>query len=391
LLNILFLLIIIVLGLKVSNLFKTHLSVKDIKVLKRLWFYHLAFSIVFWLYIQYGPGGDAYWYWINSSKMSLEDALEGFFKSGPGTYAMFLLNLFPAKVLSFFGLSMLYSFLGYIGMICFYVLFKNNIVYNSKLKSSTLFPLIFFLPNLHFWSAGVGKDTLLFLCIGLFLYGMQRPAKHIGKLALALVLSYLIRPHITIFLIASFGLAFVLDGKLKSYQKIFFFLIFLGGFIAMFDNIMAFLKLESLDAEEVGKFTSSRVSNLSRDSTSSSIDISNYPLPLKMFTFLYRPLFFDINGVLAIIASFENLLLLVLSWKFIRLNPIKVFKAGDYLVKAMFLFVLMGTVSFSLILGNLGIMLRQKNMFIPALLFICLWGFSYNIQEKHKRRTRNRG
>ena len=74
-----------------------------------------------------------------------------------------------------------------------------------------------------------------------------------------MVLSYLIRPHITIFLIASFGMGYVLDGNLKFYQKIFIGGLFLVAFIALFDNIMAFLKIEDLNAETVNQFSKSKV------------------------------------------------------------------------------------------------------------------------------------
>ena len=380
-------LIILLAGIAISNSFKTKIGANDIKILKRLWFYHLFFGIFYWSYITLGGGGDADNYWLTASQINFEQAVQAFFRAGPGTYGLHLLNFGIVKPLglSFFALSMVYTLIGHIGIVYFYIFFKNNIPYNTKIGSYYLFPLLFFLPNLHFWSSGVGKDTLLFLSIALFFYGMQNPLKNLGKLALALGLSYLIRPHITIFLITSFGLAFVLDGKLKSYQKILFFGLCLAGFFALFDNIMAYLKLESLDAESVSEFTDTRVSNLSRSSTGSSVDISSYPFPLKIFTFLYRPLFFDINGVMAIVASFENLLLLIISWKFLKLNPIKMFKNGNYLVKGLFIFLVIGAVSFSLILSNLGIMLRQKNMFIPALLFICLWGFSY---QKEKQLTK---
>ena len=376
------LIIIFFIGYKLNINLKKKGFLYKINYLNYLWIYHLGFGIFYWAYITFIAYGDASHYYKVSASISLGEAIDLLVKFGVGTNSMFLLNYLPAHLLSFFGLSMVYALLGYIGMVYFYIFFKNNIVYNSKIKGYYLFPLLFFLPNLHFWSAGVGKDTLLFLSIALFFYGMQYPLKNVGKLALALGLSYLIRPHITIFLITSFGLAFVLDGKLKSYQKILFFGLCLAGFLALFDTIMAYLKLESLDTESVSEFADTRVSNLSRSSTGSSVDISSYPFPLKIFTFLYRPLFFDINGVMAIVASFENLLLLVLSWKFLKLNPIKVFRKGNYMVKALCIFLIIGAVSFSLILSNLGIMLRQKNMFIPALLFICLWGFSYQKEKQ---------
>ncbi|WP_417237043.1 hypothetical protein [Bizionia paragorgiae] len=377
--------IVIVLGYSIQKSFSKSLSMFDKKNLKNLWLYHLLFGVIYWGYIVYGPGGDSFGYFKVSEELSFEEAFSLLRVNGAGTYGMYLLNVFPAKFMGFFGLTMVYTLIGYIGVMCFYLVFITNIRFNSTIGSIKLFPLIFFLPNLHFWSAGLGKDTVLFFCIALFVYGMQKPSKNLIKIVLALGLSYLIRPHITIFLIASFGMGYVLDGNLKAYQKLLFGGAFLVAFFLLFDNIMSFLKIEELDVESIDQFSESRVSNLSREHTGSAVDINGYPFPLKVFTFLYRPLFFDINGVLAVVASFENLLLLILSWKFIRLNPLKMFKRGNYMVKSLFIFVLIGSVTFSIILGNLGIMLRQKNMFILALLFVCLWGLSFSTQQKQQK------
>lgn len=371
----------IALGFSFKNLMPYNFSLREKNILNQLWMYHLLFGLIYYLYIVYGPGGDSLGYYEVSRRLTFSQALEFFMLKGPGTYGMYLLNAFPAKILSFFTLTLLYTLLGYLAFLIYFVLFNDSIQYNSKVGKYSLFPMILFLPNLHFWSAGLGKDTILFLCIACFLYGIRKLKKRLLLIIFSLALSYVIRPHITIFLVAAFGLGFALDGNLKVYQKIFISLIFIGGFALLFDNVMAFLKIEDLSAETLNEFSEAKVSNLSRTSTGSSVDISGYPIPLKILTFLYRPFFFDINGVLAIVASFENLLLLSLSVKFIKSNPIKLFKSGNFFIKGAFLFLTMGVFSFSLILGNLGIMLRQKNMFIPILLFLCLFGIS----EKYKQ------
>ena len=177
-------------------------------------------------------------------------------------------------------------------------------------------------------------------------------------------------------------MGYIIDGQLKVYAKLIFMVILIGAFVAFFDTLMLYLRIEDLSAETLSTYSEDRISKLSRDHTGTGVDISGYPYPLKVFTFLYRPLFFDINGILAILASIENLILLLLTAKFITKNPFKMFFKGDYFFKSSLLFFLMGALTFSLILGNLGIMLRQKNMFIPALLFICLWSFSNHIELK---------
>jgi len=381
LLDIIVIIFVFVIGFSVKNWVGVPFDAHNKKILNRLWLYHLLFGVIYWAYIAYGPGGDASHYYKAGKALSFTSAIDELLMNGPGNVGMYLLNAFPAKVLSFFSVSLIYTLLGYVGMVFFYGLFNSEIKYNSRIGNIKLFPFIFFLPNLHFWSAGLGKDTICFLAIALFSYSMLAPRKHIIKIILALILTYIVRPHISMFLVAAFGMAFLLDGNLSKKYKIILGLIFTGVFSFLFFQFLVFMKMESLNAEAINSFSETSTGNLT-EGAGSGVDISAYPYPLKVLTFLYRPFFFDINSILAVVASFENLLLLILSIKFIRLNPFKLFKRGNYIFKGMFLFFLMGALTFSLILGNLGIMLREKNMFTPALLFICLWGLSYSYQQK---------
>ena len=45
----------------------------------------------------------------------------------------------------------------------------------------------------------------------------------------------------------------------------------------------------------------------------SGVDITSYSLPVQVFTFLYRPLFFDAPGLLGLIVSFENVFYLLIT------------------------------------------------------------------------------
>ena len=195
-------------------------------------------------------------------------------------------------------------------------------------------------------------------------------------------LSFAIRPHMTLFMLMALVLGIAFDGRLKSYQKVFITLVFAGVFVGAVNYVMNFVQLESLDTETVTEYSNTRASNLSNDRTSSSVDTSSYSYPLKIFTFLFRPLFFDANGVLGLVASLENLFLLVFFVKILRNKFLKGFRRSSYLIKASgFLFV-MGALSFSLILGNLGIMLRQKTPFIMMLI---IFGYSIILINKRQK------
>jgi len=363
-------------------------SRKDKKILTWLFFYHFTVAGVFHFYTS-SFGGDALYYWSEPKNMSLMEVV-GLIKRGSATGSIYLINYVPSKLLqlSFFTGNMLYALVGYVGFIYLYKMvlhiFDNKFELSKiKLLSFSLIPWILFLPNLHFWSSGVGKDSILFACIMAFVYGLQNIRKRSILILLSIVVSFGIRPHITLFLLIAFGIGFLLDGNLKSYQKIMISAVFIAGFVAIFDYVITFVQLESIESGAIEQYAATKASSLNQATSGSGVDISNYSFPFKVFTFLYRPSFFDINGILAIIASFENLVLLLFSIKLLFRKPWQAFKRASAILKGMLIFFLLGTISFSLILGNLGIMLRQKNMFMPFFLIFGIWVlYNYNLNKK---------
>jgi hypothetical protein len=378
--EIIFNLFLFVLGYLFINSFKNKISPNNLSTLKKLAIFHVLFGT----YYCFFGFGDSIGYWNQAKFMSYEDFLYSI-KEDQGTYFMYALNYYPSNVLdmSYFTGTMLYSLIGFIGLTFFYIIAVELIQNNPKFKEFYLFPLLFFLPNLHFWSCAVGKDSLLFFCIAIFSYGLMQPFKRVPMLVIGLFLSYLIRPHITLFLLISFGMAYSHGKNISLFRRIVFFGVLIGLAIAILPMVMKYAKIEEASLDSFNQFSNQKAALLSSTNTTSAVDISSYPFPLKVLTFLYRPLFFDINGIPSIIASLENLLLLLLSYKVIRNNPIKAFKSAPFIIQGLVYFLLIGTFTFSQSLGNLGIMLRMRNMFLPGLLLFFLWHLSYldNIKD----------
>lgn len=364
----------------------------DKKVLNWLFFYHYLIALFFYFFISI-QGGDATNYWFVTygfQYFNFQDVLEIVERGSPTGYLL-LINYIPAKLLglSFFTGTIIYATLGYFGFVYFYAFIKENIpnIYDLRAKKIfflPIFPFLLFLPNLHFWTTGVGKDSLLFFCVALFIYSVQKVKRRFIGLAIAIILSIFVRPHITMFLVIAFGIGYALDGRLGIFQKIGVFSVFLIVLIFMFDYVMTFIQLDNIDIETIEEYSSTSVSNLSTEKTGSAVDTSSYPYPLKVFTFLYRPLFFDAPNIMGIIASFENLLLLLLSFKIFFSGFIKGFKNATGNMKSLFIFFLFGALSFSLIVGNLGIMLRQKTPFIMVLLIYGFYVLANHIESQKK-------
>jgi hypothetical protein len=371
--------IVIYLGTRLTTAFG--FLPKDSKRLKLMWIYHLFFGVVYYYFILSQGGSDSLKYWEGAKQLTADQALSILLQSR-GTQAMYAVNFLPSSLLglSFFSGTMIYSLIGFLGIIFFYKIAIEAVPLNYKFIYTFLFPAIFYLPNLHFWSVAIGKDTLLFFAVGLFCFSLMNGRKRWSGLLISSLCAFVIRPHIFLFLLVGFSVAYLLDTKIETYKRVLLFLILATGSLAILPSVLKYTQMEELSVESINQFSEMKVANLSRSHTGSSVDISNYPLPLKMFTFLYRPTFTDINGLPSIMAAVENFLLLILTVVVLRRKPLETFKKAPFIVKGLFVFLIVGTITFSMSLGNLGIMLRMRNMFLPGMLIYICWSFSYYLQ-----------
>ncbi|MDC8000250.1 hypothetical protein POV26_04335 [Aequorivita todarodis] len=380
--------IVFLVGFNLKNWFGGFSSFEK-SVLNKLFFYHMIIGVAFHFYaVEYGA--DAIAYWDVPKEISLPEVFE-IIKNGSASGIIYLINYFPSNTLnlSFFVGNMCYSLFGFIGFIYLFKIIKDlfnnlNTLNEIRIFGIPILPWIWFLPNFHFWSSGIGKDTLLFTAIVLFLYAFQNIRKRLVILLISILLSFAIRPHILLFLLVSFAIGYILDGNLKGYQKAILFILLLIGFASIFRYVLGFIQLETLDINSVEDYVSKKASGLNQADSGSGIDTSGYPFPYKIFTFLYRPLFFDSPNSLGILSSIENCILLVFTLKVLFNKPFKGLRKSNYLIKSNLIYFLISAAAFALILGNLGIMLRQKNMIIPSLIIVGYSILYINHQRKNK-------
>ncbi|UOE41533.1 hypothetical protein MTP09_02505 [Chryseobacterium suipulveris] len=380
-LDLIYLLVIIAVTLQFPGMLLNQKEQQFLDIAKKLVLFHFLLGVAYYFQTRNG-GGDAWGYW-RAGKSMTGDTFWVAIREGEGTLFTQALNYFPAGVLNmgFFANTMFFSMLGALGMVLFFVVAIRTVPYNKIISGYVLFPVIFFLPNLHFWSAGVGKDTILFLCIAMFAYGVMKPLVRMPLLIISILLALSIRPHIVLFLVVGFGLAYIMGGKVSAFQRFAFSAVLIGIGIAILPSVMEFAKIEEASVESFDSFAAKKADVLSRSHTGSAIDISSYPFPLKVLTFWFRPFFFDARNINGLVASIENLLLVIVFIKAMRTQPLKAFRAAPFVIKGLVFFLIVGTLAFSQSLGNVGIMIRMRNMFLPGLLIYLMWVFSYEQQR----------
>ena len=252
---------------------------------------HILTTIAYYFFIM-NNGGDAYRYWKVGTSLNFDQAID-LLLSSKGTYFMEAFNYFFSGFLGigFFANSCIFGLLGYVGLLLFYKVTLHFVQYNTKVLGIKVFPFVFYMPMLHFWCSGVGKDTLILVCIAAVVYASIDLQKRYILLAFGILFSFLIRPHITLMLLMAYGMAYLVSNEQALSKRIFLSLILLVAGLAILPSVLEFANIGEASVESFNDFSSNQAQVLNRTSSGSGVDISNYPLPIKWLTFLFRPFF----------------------------------------------------------------------------------------------------
>ena len=349
-----------------------NLKKRDKAILRILWAYHIIFCIYYYFFLRV----DSYGYYLTATgQMTSQDFWESLASPGTAFINAVCFLLVNAGLSSYFNLILFFSLLGYTGIVLFYKTILLVIPTNPHWGKIKLFPFLLFLPNMHLWSVAVGKDSLLFFLIALFTYSLLHLRKRFLWALFSVFTAYYIRPHVALILVISMGIASLFRKDVISLFRISTAVVVIGISVFLFSMVLNQFNIEEETVEGVSQFMDDAAEGLSYGG--SAVDISAYPYPLKVFTFLFRPFFFDINGIPALIISFENLLWLLLIIQVFKKRPLKTFSNAPFSVQFSLFFFILGILVFSGVVSNLGNIIRQRNMFTPALLLCTLWSFSY--------------
>lgn len=355
----------------INRVVRVHGIQGDKRLLVILFYYHVMFAFVFGLYVTVF-GGDAVGYWKPPGR---------FMPAGstwldlhvPGTPFMYFLTYPFSQVIgiSYWAGTLLFSLFGFAGIVLLYLSFRQVLPTTPRLFGFRIFPFVLFLPNMHFWTGGIGKDSVVFFALMLFIYSLISPQRNIPGILLSFYLAYFIRPHIALLMSVGFAFSLLLSTKGTSFfWRIVFVALSVYVFFLISPAVFDFIGLEEQGLESFEDVASIRSKNLSRSNVGSAIDIRNYSVPQKILTFLFRPLFFDAGNLFGLIVSFENLFYLVLAFQLIRFGSlIEIMRMPQQLKAALIVFA-STTFFMSNSLSNLGIIIRQKNMVMMMFLLI---------------------
>jgi hypothetical protein len=348
----------------------------DIRHLKSdifLLIYHLAFAGAFTWYIQQN-GGDARGYW----EFSVETVQDpGRWMSHWGTRSYFIqwLNFIPARVLGlpFWLGNVLYAMASFWAIRELWRMVWGYFPRVHETWFYWLLWLIFLLPNLHFWSSGIGKESLSLVGLVMFMKGSLDLRNKWYWLLLGITLSYMVRPLQGGILLAFALPVLWLEKGFPTRLKwaVSAGLVVLGLMILRF--LLYITHIEILNMEGIARFSEGQMAFLDGFGAGSAVPMSEYSWGMKIWTLFFRPFIGEASGFWQWVSALENLVALLMGIGFMLGIRRFRFRQVPGFIWIGIAFGLILTIVYALTLNNLGIIMRMKSVYM---VFFYLLAFS---------------
>jgi hypothetical protein len=356
-------LLVFIFGYVVILKVKNNLNIST-KMSSLLYLWHTFFCVIYMVFT-FNYGGDALAYYshaLNGDTVHLE------FGTAMVKYMVnILVNILN---LSYFGAFLFFNILGSIGLLLFYASLRSVTLHCSK-RIKLLGLVMVLLPSASFWSSAIGKDSISFLAVNLALWAALKLEKRMFLMALSVILMLLVRPHMAGMIAISLVIFMFLRFKIYSQvKKIFIILVGFPVAIALIFYAGKYTGIDDItNATEVISYIESR-QGVNLDG-GSSLDIKDMSLPVKVFTYLFRPLPYEAHSITSLLSAVENMVyfaLFIYAIRFMRVRR----KSINLNHVFLWSYVFLSTIILSSMTANLGIAVRQKWMIMPIIIYLLL-------------------
>lgn len=235
--------------------------------------------------------------------------------------------------------------------------------------------LLFLLPSLLFWPSSIGKEAWLFLWLGALALGAAKfftgGSGAYLLLALGVLGTAMIRPHLTVLLVAALLVAQLFRPVGSQAIGVLYKLLGVGILVAaaaiMVTQSADFLGIDDLSVQAVGDSIDEASSQTAQGGSAFTPVPLNDPLgvPAAIVTMLVRPFPWEASSVTMLLQSAEGLLVVALLLGYRRRvrRLLPMMRVNPYVVFAV-VYALAFIIAFAGF-GNFGILARQRTLMIP--------------------------
>lgn len=331
-----------------------------------------------WVVDHYYHGITDYNRYVNQGAL-LGPRFDRFDFSLAGTHVTFLgqgaVSVAAGIVFAIVGVDKLAGFfvfgwLAFLGSICFYRAFSTTFPEAGRRRYAKL---VFFMPSILFWTAGVSKETVMYVGLGLASYGgaLILAQKRGGAIFLAAgtALGIYIRPQEFVLFLSVIAMATLFRQRSRKSLGALRRVLIIGVQVAL---ILAAVTLTNELAKHGSPVFNLTAVSQNNSGESSSVTYHSSPLyyPLDLYHVLLDPLPFNAHSGGQAVAAIENSVLLgiaLLSLRrlrcLLRACLLRPYVMACLVYSAVFCYAFAS-------LGNLGLIDRERVLMLPFLLVL---------------------
>jgi hypothetical protein len=351
----------ILLSLMAFSWFTVHKNNRTLALFLIIVMLHVITSYVYYVFVQSNDADTKLYYYD----------IYGFYSNGFGLGTMFVVyvtqsmrGIFGGSYLDYF---LFYQFMGVWGL----ALLMRTMQETASVLETPLPPLLIgllFLPGLYFWTSAIGKDPALFLACALAVWSCFRISNRWFWFGVAVAAMALFRAHIALLTVVSLALALVAGrGVPKIARGLLAVAALVSGYFLL-STLQSELRVELSSVGAIANYVELQTSAATRGEDNTLVGAA---FPIKLISVLYRPLFFDATSAFSIIASFQNVVLILISIMLVRNFRlwVELFRSSLAIRFATIHFFAIYTL-LAFAYYNVGLGLRQREMATPALLAV---------------------
>lgn len=335
--------------------------------------YHLLIGVAFTLYIdQHGGDAKGYWQMTADQSRGSQTWMEHF---GTRTFFMQWLNYPFSQILGlpFWLGNLLYSLVSLWAILKIYsAALKVLMLHNPTPVMVFLLQGVMILPNLHFWTAGIGKEALALTGLTCFMLSWNSTKSKVLYLLLGIGISWMVRP-----LQGAVMLAFVpiwlMQAAYPKQVKWGLGIAFVCALLPAFFYIKAISQVSELSLSGILGFFEQHQTFLKGFQAGSRVPMEDYSIIGKFLTFWFRPFLTEASGFWQMIAAAENVLVVLAFAIFLVAVGFKAFPKNFWPVWAIAAFM---SLIYCLSLNILGIMMRMKSIYMIFIFIGAVWGLN---------------
>ena len=262
---------------------------------------HAASSIAYYWYAESNPADSSLYFYPTKYLLRMDTA--------PGT--IFTIHLVDA-LKSVFGGTYLDHFLmfqavGFWG-IAFMLRIFDELAVEIEVPPTALVGAILFLPSVHFWTSAIGKDAPLFLGVSIAVWSSLRLRSRLPFLGIAFMIMTAFRPHVALVAAISLALAAAFGRSTTVQAKVGLLILGLVGMVITAGTVETSLQVDVSSPGSISSFVERQ--QAVNEEVGGGTSVRDASFPVRLLSLLFRPLFFDASGPMALIASIENVLMI---------------------------------------------------------------------------------